>query len=768
MEFTAVERTFGAPVDAKVQPVVARSFGLYAFALLVLLLPFHAVNAQSRLGQFLPRLTPAEIFPGADRFGPVEGKPPTAGVFAADRLVGYAYLNSDIVNAAGYSGKPIDIVIGLSLAGRITGAKLVEHHEPIVLVGIAPAKIESFIHGYVGRNFADTPSVTHTGAAVDIVSGATVSAMVIGDSITRSSIIVARARHLGQAGQGGLEASRRPVRQVDEMKSTVESWAALLADGSVRRLHLSIMDINRAFEQSGNVEAKAHPDTGNPDDTFIDLYVAVVSVPSIGRSLLGEGGWNELRSQLKPGQQALLVGSDGIYSYKGSGYVRGGIFDRIEVIQGENSIRFHDHDQQRLQDLAAAGAPRLNEISLFIIPQEMAFDPAAAWRLQLLVQRAMGARDKAFLTFDEGYALPDKYLTATQTARATPEGVTPTSAPRAASSQEAQPGQEHELLAEPIWHRLWRTKLPQVIVLLVSLVILAGVFFFQDALVRRPVLYDRFRLLYLAFTLVWLGWYAKAQLSVVNVLTFVNALRTDFRWDYFLMEPLIFILWTATATSILFWNRGAFCGWLCPFGALQELLNRGARALHLPQVRVPFGLHQRLWVLKYVIFIALLGVSFYELAIAERMAEVEPFKTAIVLYFMRGWPFVTFAGALLGASLFIERFFCRYLCPLGAALAIPARLRMFDWLRRYRECGNPCQRCANDCPVQAIHPEGHINPNECIQCLHCQMLYHHDRKCPVMIQKRLKREKAMALSTRGGAAPTSAGGGAPAEEVTSS
>ena len=89
----------------------------------------------------------------------------------------------------------------------------------------------------------------------------------------------------------------------------------------------------------------------------------------------------------------------------------------------------------------------------------------------------------------------------------------------------------------------------------------------------------------------------------------------------------------------------------------------------------------------------------------------------------------------------MERVFCRYLCPLGAALAIPARLRMFDWLRRYRECGNPCQRCGNECPVQAIHPEGHINPNECIQCLHCQMLYHHDQMCPVMIQRRLKREK---------------------------
>jgi NosR/NirI family nitrous oxide reductase transcriptional regulator len=76
-------------------------------------------------------------------------------------------------------------------------------------------------------------------------------------------------------------------------------------------------------------------------------------------------------------------------------------------------------------------------------------------------------------------------------------------------------------------------------------------------------------------------------------------------------------------------------------------------------------------------------------------------------------------------------------------------MRMFDWLRRYRECGHPCQRCANECPVQAIHPEGHINPNECIGCLHCQLLYHHDQKCPVVIQRRIKREKRVALMSPG-------------------
>jgi len=72
---------------------------------------------------------------------------------------------------------------------------------------------------------------------------------------------------------------------------------------------------------------------------------------------------------------------------------------------------------------------------------------------------------------------------------------------------------------------------------------------------------------------------------------------------------------------------------------------------------------------------------------------------------------------------------------------------MFEWLKRYPECGSPCQRCAKECPVQSIHPEGQINVNECIYCMHCQELYHDDHRCPHMIQVRLKREKFMALST---------------------
>lgn len=688
---------------------------------------------ESQVSVFLAKVPAADLIPGADRYGAPEGAPPVAKVFAGQKLVGYAFVNADWVNSTGYSGQPIQILIGLTTEGKIAGAKLMAHHEPIVLIGIPPERITKFIQGYVGR---DVLKLSHAAPserpAVDIVSGATVTVTVIAESMVRSALRVARAEGLG--GPAPTEATA--AREIDPSHQAPADWLALVGDGSVRRLSLSVGEVSEAFKRAGDADAADHPEDADPATPFLDLYVAPVSVPAIGKRLLGDSGFDALQKSLKPGQQAILVAANGAYSFKGSGYVRGGLFDRFEVLQGDNSIHFRDTGHARLGDVHAAGSPEFRDVDVFRTPEGAALDVTQPWRLQLLAQRTFGARGKSFLTFDLGYELPQAYLKPTPV----PTIAASTAAP---SSVAAAP----EPTEPPIWQIMWRAKAGQIGVLVVALGLLTIIFFFQDWFARRPVLYDRVRLGFLVFTLVWIGWYAQAQLSIVNVLAFLNALRTDFRWDYFLMAPLIFILWFATAASLLFWNRGAYCGWLCPFGALQELTNRIAKFLKVPQLKISFGAHQRLTALKYIVFLVLFGISLSALGTAEQAAEVEPFKTAIILRFARGWPFVLYAGTMIASSLFVERAFCRYLCPLGAAIAIPARLRLFDWLRRYRECGSPCQRCGNECPVQAIHPEGHINPNECIQCLHCQMLYHHDQKCPVMIQRRLKREKFAATAS---------------------
>ncbi|MGK7871004.1 4Fe-4S binding protein [Falsiroseomonas sp. E2-1-a20] len=709
--------------------------------LLVAALPASA----ARLAEFLPHVVASTIFPGADRIGPPQGEPPLAPVYSGSRKIGHVYLNADVTDASGYSGKPIHIVVAIDNEGVIRGIDLVEHKEPIVLIGIPQQRVVTAINSLVGAAMAPIARGEARPPQPDIVSGATVTVLVMADSVVRSAVRLIRSGRLAGGvvpSHGAAPAAVAPPPTLAPGPGEVRDWESLLGDGSVRRLNLSLGDVNDAFARSGNQAAANRPEPGEPDETFIDLYVAQVSVPTIGRSLLGDAAYQRLVGQLQPGQQAILVAGTGIYSFKGSGYVRGGIFDRIELIQDGRTLRFRDRDHTRLGDIAADGAPRLPEIALFTVPPDFGLDPVATWQIQLLVQRALSVRDKAFLPFEVSYSLPEPYLVRPAPPPAPPMAPAATAAP-ASSEAGAVP---FDAVEEPLWQRIWRMKTLDIGITVAALLVLTGIFFFQDQLVRRPVLFNWVRKGFLLWTLLWLGWYANAQLSVVNVITFANSLLTGFKWDYFLASPLTFILWTGVAASLIFWGRGVFCGWLCPFGALQELLANVAQKLRVPQITVPWGLHERLWPIKYIIFLGLLGTSFYSVALAEQLAEVEPFKTAIILKFMREWQFALYAVVLLAAGLFIERFFCRYLCPLGAALAIPARMRTFEWLKRWQECGTPCQRCARECPVQSIHPEGNINPNECIYCMHCQELYRAEDRCPHNIQTRLKREKQISMS----------------------
>ncbi|MFL6609434.1 MAG: 4Fe-4S binding protein, partial [Pseudomonas sp.] len=439
-------------------------------------------------------------------------------------------------------------------------------------------------------------------------------------------------------------------------------------------------------------------------------------------NLLGETQYRTLMAELKPGEQAIAVMGSGRYSFKGSGYVRGGIFDRVQLRQSGDTISFRDLDFQRLDDVAAADMPDFDEMAIFIIRAAHRFDPGAPWSLELLVRRQTGPVSGTFSSFELGYQLPEPYL----------ERPLPT-AEQLAAAEEA---------SRPMWLTLWYQKSVEISVLGAALLVLTAILFFQDSLARRPKLLHWVRRGYLVFTVVFLGGVALAQLSVVNVLTFVHALFEGFRWELFLTDPLIFILWVFAAASILLWGRGVFCGWLCPFGALQELINELARKLKVPQYELPFAVHERLWAIKYIILLVLFGVSLESMATAERLAEVEPFKTAITLKFDRQWWFVAYAAGLLLINLFTRKVYCRYVCPLGAALAMPTRLRLFDWLKRRKECGNPCQLCAKECEIQAIHPDGRINANECHYCLDCQMTWHNENKCPPLINKRKKRGKA--------------------------
>ena len=171
----------------------------------------------------------------------------------------------------------------------------------------------------------------------------------------------------------------------------------------------------------------------------------------------------------------------------------------------------------------------------------------------------------------------------------------------------------------------------------------------------------------------------------------------------------------------------AFCGWLCPLGALQDKLARLARKLSGEKryirgkksaARFPMRLPKRVdkWArtIKYLLLGIILWVSVT--AVYPPLHFLCPVR-AVFSFQMTGllWSvLITFVVT----SLLIERFWCKYLCPLGAALAIfnkiaPLRLQVDD-----HKCVD-CGRCDVECPMDIADAHANSRDLECIQCLEC-------------------------------------------------
>jgi NosR/NirI family nitrite reductase transcriptional regulator len=615
-----------------------------------------------------------------------------------DGLVGYIGSTWELAQATGYSGQPIDVLVGVTPEAEIAGAELVRQSEPVLTLGISEGDISAYVNAFRGIDLK-AEQVTAFGARSglpDVIARATVSTGVIRDAILRTARTLALGR--GLVGQGAARIDRTSWDPAD--------WQALVESGALAHLEVPMAEAREAL-------ADAIVPLPEDEGTFFEMWAGILDPPTIGRNLLGQQDYSRLIARMEPTDAALLVASRGLHTHRGADWRRSGVFDRIEVHQEAETFTLTEEDFLRIDALEIEGAPQLREISAFRLG-DSSFDPTAPFRVVVTATRPTGDGEAAF-RMELRYALPATFL--------------------------LPPPDE-----TPLWVSAWTSSVPEIAAVGAMLSVLTGILFFQEQFVRRPRLWQYGRWAFLTVTLVWLGWIAGGQLSIVQVVAFVQSLLTGFRWETFLIEPIIFILWSFVALGLLFWGRGVFCGWLCPFGALQELSNAVAKRLGVPQVAVPLALHERLWVIKYTLFVVILGLSFYSMKLSLVAAEVEPFKTAISMRFMRAWPFVAFAVAMLTAGLFIERFYCRYVCPLGAALAIPAKLKIFDWLRRRPQCGRECRLCEIKCPVGAIDPLGRINPNECVLCLRCQTILYDPETCTVLVARRARRARAEAAS----------------------
>jgi transcriptional regulator of nitric oxide reductase/NAD-dependent dihydropyrimidine dehydrogenase PreA subunit len=646
------------------------------------------------------------LFPGAAYTGPPSGEPPVVPVYGAGRPIGFLFSTDELTDVVGFSGAPFNFVVGLDLQGKIVGVVLVKHAEPIITdYSSVGARLTRFIEQYAGLDSGGSILLSGRGTpgGIDGISSATVSARAFNNAIVQSARLVARSR--------GLTAGAASTAMVDIASFEPLTWSELIAAGAVERTRIPL---------GGNAG------TGG-QDVALELHAAVVNPASIGRNLLGSMRYGENVAPHSPQDLIVLLMGKGPYSFVGTKVFDTGTFDRIRIEQGARTfvLQREPGHYLYLPFVSAKGAPKFDEIGLFRIPAQSGIDVLAPWQLVIVVRDASGSGAQA-REFKLSYSLPSRF-------------VLPPAEPSA-----------QEPLDAP-WRESWRAQADKIVVLGFGLLVLTVLLVAMHRLTRHARLYQALRIGFLLFTLVWIGWIAGAQLSVINVFAWLRGLVNGNGLAVLLADPLLCVLLAFVVVSFVIWGRGVFCGWLCPFGALQELLAKLARVVSLPQWSPSYRAHRMLWRLKYVSLAVLAVAALHGLQTMAVAAEIEPFKTVISLRMDRAWPFVVYASVLLAAGLFVERAFCRFLCPLGAVVAIGGRLRLrrFTPLKRRPECGSPCQLCARRCPIQAIEPSGAINMDECFYCLDCQVIHNDANVCPPLVNEaRRRRTLAAAAPTR--------------------
>ena len=167
-----------------------------------------------------------------------------------------------------------------------------------------------------------------------------------------------------------------------------------------------------------------------------------------------------------------------------------------------------------------------------------------------------------------------------------------------------------------------------------------------------------------------------------------------------------------SVVSTLLFGR-VFCGFLCPFGALQEFLAKLVPKRF--QIRVSWPVHTRAIYMKY----GILAVILIPAMLGNRTSIYQYFEPFGTVFFLSPslllW---TIATAILVASALIPRFYCRYACPLGAALAIGSLISL-KRIGRVKQC-NLCSVCEQACPTAAIQGST-IDFKECVRCNICEI-----------------------------------------------
>ena len=255
--------------------------------------------------------------------------------------------------------------------------------------------------------------------------------------------------------------------------------------------------------------------------------------------------------------------------------------------------------------------------------------------------------------------------------------------------------------------------------LLAAFIALAMVSFFRKSV--------RLKYVALAAAVGYLGFYKSSLVSISDVfrLTDLNLPPFSYSLAWYLFSGFVVI-------STVLWGR-LYCGRICAFGALTQLMD--AVLPKKIRVNVPPAIESKAIWIKYGLLGALVLYYVATKDLARPVQYAEPF-----------WMFSLFGttpmwiglGVLLTATVFVRNLYCRFLCPVGAALGILSSLTVFR-IKRWSECKS-CKICEKTCEWGAIQGPKIIKA-ECVRCDDCERLYLDQQKCPHWIILRRKSAK---------------------------
>ncbi|MBN1688019.1 MAG: FMN-binding protein [Candidatus Omnitrophica bacterium] len=232
--------------------------------------------------------------------------------------------------------------------------------------------------------------------------------------------------------------------------------------------------------------------------------------------------------------------------------------------------------------------------------------------------------------------------------------------------------------------------------------------------------WKRVRTVILLAAFLFLGLKLKLLFSGVQLAALLKGQLPS--WD---LAPFLWVFLALVFVTTLLFGR-LYCGFLCPFGFIQEWLYKILPWFVVVKSEKDRAMKSaKYYLLWFCLVLSLLYPVF----------QVDRFEPFAVMFTWKGTSWVVcFLLTVLGFSLLIERFYCRYFCMAGAFLSLLGKFSLTR-LGSGEKCLQ-CHACDEVCPVQAIQ-NAEIRTDECLLCNQCKI------ECPeqdIRIQRRNGRD----------------------------